>query len=137
MITPTPTTYRGIFTAHTDNREELAKLVRRMGPITLAIASPSLAQMAEAHTGPPPGLPEGEFRDLLTAEAEAAGVPEFAVLNIVIALTDATMPAGLLPPSVTGITLPPTLIVGKPRQCAAALKAAEAVVAAKPGRLGA
>ena len=52
MIHPTPTAYRGILTVHTDNREELAKLFRRLGDVTLAIASPSLARLTEAHTGP-------------------------------------------------------------------------------------
>jgi hypothetical protein len=137
MIIPTPTADRGIFTAHTDNREELAKLLPRLGDVTLAIASPSLARMAESHTGPPPPLPGGEFTDRLTAEAEAAGVPPTAVLTVVMALLEATTPAGTLPAYLDAIKLPPTLIVGKPAQCVAVLTAAEAVVAAAPYRSGA
>jgi hypothetical protein len=75
MIRPTPTAYRGLFTVHTDNREVLTELVSTLGPATLVIASPSLARMVTDLAGPPPPLPGGEFRDLLTAEAEAAGVP--------------------------------------------------------------
>lgn len=136
MIRPNPTAYRGIFTVHTTNRDELAKLLRRLGPITPAIASPSLARLTEAHTGPPPPLPGGEFTDRLTAEADAAGVPPTAVLNVVIAILDATTPAGAVP-GLVDVELPPTLIVGRPQQCAAALKAAEALVAAAPYGRGA
>jgi hypothetical protein len=136
MIRPTPTTYPGIFTVHTTNRDELAKLVSTLGPVTLSIASPSLARIANDHSGPPPTLPPGEFRDLLAAESAAAGVPEFAVLNVVIAILDATTPAGAVP-GLVDVELPPTLIVGRPQQCAAVLATAEALVAAAPYGRGA
>jgi hypothetical protein len=135
MIAPTPTAYPGVFTVSTTNAAELGRLTKRLNAAPmLAIASPSLARLVAAEAGPMPPLPAGSFRDALVAEAAAAGVPEFAVLTVTLALTDAAMPATALPSFLADVQLPPTWIVGARTQCEATLRAAEAVVAATPYR---
>ena len=126
----TPTRHRGVFTVDPDN---LLALLRDITVTpTVAIASIEVAEQL----GPLPQLPPGRLRDCVTAESAAAGVAECAVTLVVLALLDAAVPPGMLPPIVRNVELPATWIVGSAAECFAVLAAAEAVVASRRGRAG-
>ena len=131
-LTPIPTPHDGLFVVHTTSAAEVGRLSMSLGVAPmLAIANPTLARLVAAETGDPP-MPESAYWDALTRAAVAAGVPPFAVLTVALAMV--TVPAGVMPAFLAAIPMPPTWIVGTPAECAGALRAAEAALAAAPNR---